>query len=729
MTWAKVKQKITQWRGVFLVSTSVTGFVILLRFAGLLQQVELLTLDQLFRMRPLESPDNRVVIIGIGEEDIQTLGWPISDAILAKLIQKIQQQNPRVIGLDIFRDIPVEPGHTELLKVFESTPNLLGIEKVGQDDQGVAPPRSLKEKDQVAANNFPIDVDAKIRRTFVYLSGDEGSIFGLGFKSAWYYLVHENIEPEMLPDDIHIQLGGGLFAPLESNDGGYMREDTRGYQILLNYRGPQKNFPLVSLMDVIEERIDLKLMKDRLVLIGSTATSVKDSWFTPYGTSLFSTPESMYGVTIHANIASQFISAALDGRPSIKTWSELVETLWILAWSLLGSTVVCRWYYEEDKQKLAFFKTLLLLCLAICILGVTTYVSFLLSWWIPLFPPLLSLTLSTIGKTGYTLLKNLKISYQQIEEYAHTLEIKVEQRTHELKLKNEELEQTNDELEKTLEQLQTAQKQMIAQEKLAYLGSLTAGVAHEIRNPLNFVNNFAEVAVELTQEIIEEIEGQEDNLEEDSLELLKEDLKDLQESVADIEKNGKRIERIVHSMMMHSQTERGQREAIDINVLIDDAMKLAYHAHKNQGGVDIFWDRDYDKSLEKIKVIPQDMTRAFLNIINNACYAVHAKKKESNEEFQPIIVIKTLNIETYVKIIIRDNGSGIPPEIQEQIFNPFFTTKPTGEGTGLGLSITFDTIVGQHQGEISVNSEPGDYTEILIILPKNTEKTAQKLVK
>jgi predicted ATPase/signal transduction histidine kinase len=309
--------------------------------------------------------------------------------------------------------------------------------------------------------------------------------------------------------------------------------------------------------------------------------------------------------------------------------------------------------------------------------------------------------------------------YERLEEYSRTLEIKVEERTREIKQKNEELANT-------LQTLRKTQARIIAQEKLASLGTLTAGIAHEIKNPLNFVNNFAELSIELAQELIEEIELQKDNLDSDSLVYIQEILQDLSQNAQKINEHGKRADKIVHGMLMHSRGESASRQQTDINALLAEAVNLAYHGMRaKDSSFCIAIETRYDESLEPIYAIPQDISRVFLNIINNACYAVHQKKikarnnlNSQEQEYLPFLVVSTQNLSESIEIRIRDNGDGIPPEIADKIFTPFFTTKPTGEGTGLGLSISHDIIVQAHQGDICIETESDRYTEFIITLPK-----------
>ncbi len=711
-----MQTQFRRWRGVLITSFSVAGLVIALRLTGLFQLLELAAFDQLFRFRPLEPADPHIAIVGIDGNDLKQLGWPISDARLAKALKNLKQYQPRAIGMDLYRDFPVEPGHAELLKVYQSTPNLIGIRKVVGDDTNEAtdPPPALKKLGQFSANDFPVDADGKIRRCFLYLEDEKGeNIFSLGFYLAQLYLQANNVQPQVMKDGIRIRLGEAVFSPIESHDGGYIRIRSEGYQLLLNYRGPQESFPIVSFRDVLHDKVKADLIRDRIVLIGSTAESLKDRFLTPYSGGLVTYPEPMSGVEIHANIASQILSSALDGRMLIQTWSDPLEWGWILVWSFLGTALSWKWQSGQQLTRNSLGKTSLRTALASgCLIG-SCYGAFMAGWWIPAIPPLLSLIGSAIASTGYILWDNLKLSYKEIEDYARTLEIKVEERTQELKEKNGQLEQA-------LQQLKAAQKQIVAQEKLASLGALTAGIAHEISNPLNFVNNFANVSVDLTQEIIEEIENQSEKLEPESFGFINEILSDLKDSVTEINQHGKRAESIVQNMLRHAGDESGKRQLTDINTLLAEALQLAYHGLRTKNSsftIDIA--SEYDSLIESIEIVPQDISRALLNILNNACYALHVKKTNLGEQFEPTLLIKTADRSDYVEIRIRDNGDGISKDIVDKVFHPFFTTKPPGDGTGLGLSLTHDIIVGQHQGNINIETAPGDYAEFIITLPKH----------
>jgi two-component system NtrC family sensor kinase len=268
-----------------------------------------------------------------------------------------------------------------------------------------------------------------------------------------------------------------------------------------------------------------------------------------------------------------------------------------------------------------------------------------------------------------------------------------------------------EELERALRELKTAQDRLVAHEKLASLGALTAGIAHEIRNPLNFVTNFAQLAVELVRDLrqrLPEASGE-------TVELLDA----LQQNVAKIEEHGRRADHIVESMLLHARSQPGQRQKVDLNTLVTESVNLAYHGLRGQDpSLQVAIELDLDRTLSPLEVSPQDLSRVVLNLMNNALYAVHHKRLTTDSDFQPRVVVRTRGDEEAVEIRFWDNGDGVALELREKIFAPFFTTKPAGAGTGLGLSIGYDIVVQMHKGTLRVESEEGRYAEFIVTLPK-----------
>ncbi|MEO8233562.1 MAG: ATP-binding protein [Ignavibacteriota bacterium] len=312
-------------------------------------------------------------------------------------------------------------------------------------------------------------------------------------------------------------------------------------------------------------------------------------------------------------------------------------------------------------------------------------------------------------------IRETKLRSQAVDAENKMLQSENERKELELR-KATELKAAYTELKNTHENLKATQQQLVTQQKLASLGALTAGIAHEIKNPLNFVNNFSEVSRELLDEM--KLEIQNNNLDE-VIELIG----DLKQNLDKINQHGKRADSIVKGMLLHSRGTSGEKTPTDINDLLDQYVNLAYHGMRAQNKeFNITIEKDYDETLEKINVVPQDISRVFLNIINNACYAANEKKKKSGNSFVPLLKVSTRKLADKVEIRIGDNGNGIPADHLEKIFQPFFTTKPSGEGTGLGLSLSYDIVTKMHGGELKVETKEGEGTTFIISLPLNSIK-------
>ena len=298
------------------------------------------------------------------------------------------------------------------------------------------------------------------------------------------------------------------------------------------------------------------------------------------------------------------------------------------------------------------------------------------------------------------------------EKVKRTTAILLEETIQELELKRKAVEETNEALQNSLEELKAAQQQLIQAEKMASLGELTAGIAHEIQNPLNFVNNFSEVSNELLDEM--------------NIELDKGDIEEAKAIAADVKQNlekinhhGKRADSIVKGMLQHSRSSSGTKEPVEINSLCDEYLRLAYHGLRAKDSTfNARFEAHFDKALGVVRVIPQDMGRVLLNLINNACYAVNERLRQAAPDklYEPLVTVTTRKTGDKVEIVVADNGTGIPEKVKEKIFQPFFTTKPTGQGTGLGLSLSYD-IVKSHGGELRVDTKEKVGTTFIIQIP------------
>jgi ligand-binding sensor domain-containing protein/signal transduction histidine kinase len=300
-----------------------------------------------------------------------------------------------------------------------------------------------------------------------------------------------------------------------------------------------------------------------------------------------------------------------------------------------------------------------------------------------------------------------------LEKENHLLETKVAERTREVQQQKAEIETQRDNLEQTLTELKTAQNQLIQKEKMASLGELTAGIAHEIQNPLNFVNNFSEISVE----IVDELSQEQQKLQRDP-DLETELVSDIQANLGKILHHGKRASNIVRGMLDHARTSTGNVQPTNLNALIEEYLRFAFHGQRTK-------DKEFtcelvtqfDPAIDKVALIPQEIGRVLLNVFNNAFYAVHKKQQQMRPGYQPSLVVSTHQLEAVVEIRVRDNGVGMPQSVQQKIFQPFFTTKPPGEGTGLGLSLSYDIITKVHSGSLQVESQEGEGSEFIVQLP------------
>jgi signal transduction histidine kinase len=297
------------------------------------------------------------------------------------------------------------------------------------------------------------------------------------------------------------------------------------------------------------------------------------------------------------------------------------------------------------------------------------------------------------------------------EKVKRTTSILLEETIQELEQKRKAVEESRAALEKSLDELKATQTQLIQSEKMASLGELTAGIAHEIQNPLNFVNNFSEVSNELIDEM-------EEQLAKGNTEDAKAIANEIKMSLEKINFHGKRADGIVKSMLQHSRTSTGKKEPTDINVLADEYLRLAYHGMRAKDkSFNAAMKTDFDESIGLVKVMSQDIGRVILNLITNAFYAVNEKKKLHPNGYEPTVTVTTKKEKDKIEITVKDNGTGIPQKALDKIFQPFFTTKPTGQGTGLGLSLSYDIVTKGHGGELKVETKEGEYTCFSIILP------------
>ena len=375
---------------IFTAPILIVTLVILVQVFGAFQLLELRFLDKLFEFRNAESLDPKIVVITFDDDDIAKIGkWPFSDAVVANLITTVKSGNPRVMGLDVYRNLPIEPGFEELKRVFNSSPNLIVAEKFV--NPSVPPPPYIDYEKQVGFVDTVVDLDGTVIRGLLSIEKPNGELlYSFSIKIALKYLGSNNIFPQLPSgNDLTVTLGKSTFSPLDSYQAGYASTDNGGYQILLNYRCLRECFQEVSMKNVLDGKYPKDLFKDRVVLIGSTAESLRDFFYSPYG--------KIPGVHIHANLISQIINGAINNRPFLKTYPKWLEGIWILVWASIGVKGISGFLRGGNLGKTQFI-TGILTFLLISILGLVliSYVSFLFSFWLPIFPTLCSFLISSV---------------------------------------------------------------------------------------------------------------------------------------------------------------------------------------------------------------------------------------------------------------------------------------------------------------------------------------------
>ncbi|MEG3863929.1 sensor histidine kinase [Microcoleus sp. herbarium12] len=417
--WSKIRKEFTIWSVGTLPGIVAIGLIVLVRLSGALQLIEWVTFDSFLRLRPSEPIDQRIVIVGIDEADIQRIGnYPIPDREIAKLLRTLQKYQPRAIGLDLVRDIPVEPGHAELVATFKDIKNLILVEKL--IPISIKPPPDLPPE-KIGFTDYFSDDDGKVRRAILGINrpeNDKKYAFSLPLRLAETYLKAQGIElSNGKSDRLAMRFGSTELPRFLPNSGGYVQTDDFGVQLLLNYRNGRERFRTLSLQDIndIEAGSNPDVLRDtfgsRIVLIGKTAPSIKDFINTSAIANL-QPPGKIYGVEFHAHVASQIVSAVLDGRPVFKTWSQGWEYLWIIGWGVLA---ICL-----DRLTQSPLKNLVYVAAASLGLVGISYAFILGGWWIPAAPALLILVINgAILNTFYQYDRFLRF---QIELRQHTIE-------------------------------------------------------------------------------------------------------------------------------------------------------------------------------------------------------------------------------------------------------------------------------------------------------------------
>ncbi len=373
---------LSSLRPVAVVALLVTIVLVGARSLGLLESAELAVYDGFIRTRPSDPPpDSRITIVTVTEADIPASGgWPLSDDILARVIEQIARHRPRAIGLDMYRDVPVAPGTENLDRVLAGQPRVVVVMKFGEAaSSGVRPPAVLKDTEQVGFNDIVVDPGGVVRRALLFLDDGQTSVSAFALRLALLYLQVEGVTAQPSPEDAElIRLGRTTIRPLEPNDGGYVRVDARGYQFLLDFQGAPRPFTSVNLTSLLSGNFDPELLRDKIVLIGVTAESIKDDFYTPFSRGL-SDNQDTPGVAVHAHIASQLLRMALDGQAPMRTVSDWQEWMWIAVWSGAGALLA---FGLRSPWRLAAAAVV-----GMAVLVGFDFLAFLRNWWVPLVPP------------------------------------------------------------------------------------------------------------------------------------------------------------------------------------------------------------------------------------------------------------------------------------------------------------------------------------------------------
>jgi adenylate cyclase len=716
---------------IFVITATVSLAITLIRSQGYLQSSELSVFERMIQSRPNEPSDERIVIVGITEADIRKYQqYPFSDALYAELLEKIKLQKPRVIGLDIVRDIPKPPGSKDLDLVFKTTPNLIGAgtlpEKNGNDyTKAIAFPPILKAFHKPTAPRIgdvtnPVDEDYVVRRGFLYPVRDETAPLGMkqpppsfesgvpsfGLAVARQYLTFEGIEAKPSPDGGWLALGKVTFYPFQSTDGGYNRPPIKGYQILLNWRSSAGTFKHVSVSEVIEDKIAPDLLKDRIVLIGAYAPSLKDIALTPYikGNSFEQPP---YGIEIHAHLTSQIVSAVLDGRPLINVFPDWAEFFWLFVW--IGVTVLGISVASRFKNPILYLLIVGIYCSILTYLvNLLTFQAFLFSYWLPSFYVLLGVWSSSAIAYTYNLnSQRLKEQRERIKEQEERLQ------------ENQERLQEKQENEKKLEQeINIIKEQLLAQERFAFIGQLVGGINHHLKNIFKAMDSRIENSQiflgELRQLIIKLDSSSE--MQQEKLEILNLVLERL-EYINKLKKRGVSLNKKLLPVNLKNDGERAKAEWVELNSFVQENYYLVLEDYSLEAlSKKPQLIEEYDTSIDLIKIVPSEFTLILTNLIINALDALEEKKSDCSSRIR-LITKKYLQ---KISIIVQDNGDGIAPEKETEIFKYFFTTKAPEKGTGLGLPYARDFIVIHYRGDIyyrRVETEEGKETQFVVEFP------------
>jgi CHASE2 domain-containing sensor protein/nitrogen-specific signal transduction histidine kinase/CheY-like chemotaxis protein len=706
--WHTLKRFLSQARSVLVITPSVAIAVSVGQSVGLFNLPEWKARDELFRIRSTAALSKLVVVVTIDEQDIQLVKhWPIPDYSLAELLERIREQKPRVIGLDLYRDLPEGNGYSQLAKVFQTTPNLIGVEKVIGDR--VNPPPELKKRKQVGLADLVLDGDRHVRRALLTTEdAKENNTLkpGLPTQLALKYLEADGISLETVdPEQRKFRLGKAIYVPLGPGDAGYFNADLGGYQILLNWHGSEQNFHRVPLRDVLARKIPADLFRDRVVLIGSVATSTNDFSSTPYSSSWVSVENPTPGVIVHANIAHQLIQEAKANQVQLHGVSLWQWYGLIVFWSFAGSAGSWWLASVSYKSRLPGGRILWATISTSIALLASAYGIFLAGLLLPIVPSLTALIVGVVATTNAHKSRSLQTANHQLEiantqllDYSKNLEIKVEERTRELN-----------------------QAMLAADSANQAKSEFLANMSHELRTPLNGILGYAQLL-------------------ERSTNFSPHDL----ERVNIIHQCGSHLLLLINDILDLSKIEARQLELqpvdTDFSVFLQNVSEIC-RIRADQKSIQ--FNTEIDSNLPAIvQIDPKRLRQVLINLLGNAIkFTEHGSVTFRVSLISPIGSHSKFGLEQEselnagtptcrIRFQIEDTGVGISPEVQQKIFLPFEQVgqaSSKAEGTGLGLSIS-QHIATAMGSQIQIQSRLGEgsvfWLEIAVLAIEAAENFA-----
>ncbi len=692
------KNQNTKWQTIVIAITSIF-ITYLASFSGILPRFEFQFLDWLWGVRPSNETINDVVIVGLTAKDIETLGIPVTDKVLAELINKIYQSNPTVIGLDFHRNVDVGDEDNEKLdEVFANNEKLIGVELTNGGNlsfDSIPPPIQLEEKGRTGGSAAINDFDGIVRRAYLYRKKKESLektayyINSFALSIALIYLEQLDIFPEKLSKGC-VKLNQAEYATLEKINLFYPPEEMDDCQIFINYSSDKKTFNQVSFSKVLENKFSASLFKNKIVLIGVNDPATTDKFFIPHP--IDESRKFIYGVELHGIILNQIINTALNKQKVISFPNIIIQYFWLVIWLILIAYLSNNLCLDTKNLKAEIFSVILLLSSSIAVL-MSGYVLFLAGWVMPTITTLCIL----IFYQGIT---DIVIRFNKLRRDKQILEAKVKEKTQALK---------------------EAQKIILEQEKFKVHEIGMYYVAHEINNKVHQLDSYLSRAKKNFLKIKFFVE--------ESLYLFEEDdsipkaTNKLEDKINNLWQINEEIQTIIDSIYQKDEKNLYQiKKVVDVNCLLtkiaDDLVELKTNSIEN---LVLEVERNYEQDVLQITCVVPYIKRALEKIIDNSVYQVIQKYgEEKNLDYQPKITIITRNQGDSVLIKIKDNGRGIKPEDLNKIFESFWTTKRIGEGLGLGLYIAKE-IISLAGGNITVDSEPGEWAEFTITLPSETK--------